>query len=103
MPKARSTGTTIVGVIFNEGVVLGADTRATGGSIVCDLNCEKIHYIADNIYCCGAGTAADTEFTTRMVESKMELLKLRTGREGRVISALRMLKQYLFRYLISSH
>lgn len=98
MPKARSTGTTIVGVIFNEGVVLGADTRATGGSIVCDLNCEKIHYIADNIYCCGAGTAADTEFTTRMVESKMELLKLRTGREGRVISALRMLKQYLFRY-----
>ncbi|KAL5269174.1 hypothetical protein ACHWQZ_G002859 [Mnemiopsis leidyi] len=98
LPKARSTGTTIVGVIFNEGVVLGADTRATGGSIVCDLNCEKIHYIADNVYCCGAGTAADTEFTTRMVSSKMELLKLRTGREGRVISALRMLKQYLFRY-----
>jgi len=98
LPKARSTGTTIVGVIFNEGVVLGADTRATGGSIVCDLNCEKIHYIADNVYCCGAGTAADTEFTTRTVSSRMELLKLRTGREGRVISALRMLKQYLFRY-----
>jgi len=98
LPTARKTGTTIVGVIFNEGVVLGADTRATGGSIVCDLNCEKIHYIADNVYCCGAGTAADTEFTTRMVSSKMELLKLRTGREGRVVSALRMLKQYLFRY-----
>lgn len=97
-PSARKTGTTIVGVIFNEGVVLGADTRATGGSIVCDLNCEKIHYIADNIYCCGAGTAADTEFTTKMVSSKMELLKLRTGREGRVVSSLRMLKQYLFRY-----
>jgi len=98
LPSARKTGTTIVGVIFKDGVVLGADTRATGGSIVCDLNCEKIHHIADNIWCCGAGTAADTEFTTRMVSSKMELLRLRTGREGRVVSALRMLKQYLFRY-----
>ena len=27
-------------------------------------NCEKIHYIAPNIYCCGAGTSADTENTT---------------------------------------
>jgi Proteasome subunit len=43
---------------------LGADTRATEGPIVCDKNCEKIHYIAPNIYCCGAGTSADTENTT---------------------------------------
>ena len=34
----------------------------TFGKVV-DKNCEKIHYIAPNIYCCGAGTAADTEMT----------------------------------------
>lgn len=62
--KATKTGTTIVGVVYKDGVVLGADTRSTGGSIVMDKNCEKIHYIAPNIYCCGAGTAADTENTT---------------------------------------
>ena len=39
------------------GVVLGADTRATEGDTVADKNCEKIHYIADNIWCCGAGTS----------------------------------------------
>ena len=44
--------------------MLGADTRATEGPIVADKNCEKIHYIAPNIYCCGAGTSADTENTT---------------------------------------
>ena len=32
--------------------------------MVADKNCEKIHYIAPNIYCCGAGTAADTENVT---------------------------------------
>jgi 20S proteasome subunit beta 2 len=52
---------------LKDGVVLGADTRATEGSIVCDKNCEKIHYIAPNIYCCGAGTSADTENTTGSV------------------------------------
>ena len=52
------------------GVVLGADTRATGGSVVVDKNCEKIHYIAKNIYCCGAGTAADTENTTGYIFSR---------------------------------
>lgn len=44
--------------------MLGADTRSTAGSTVADKNCEKIHYIAPNIYCCGAGTAADTENVT---------------------------------------
>lgn len=40
--------------------MLGADTRSTNGDTVADKNCEKIHFIAPNIYCCGAGTAADT-------------------------------------------
>ena len=51
---ARSTGTTIVGCIYDGGIVLGADTRATEGPIIADKNCEKIHYISDSIYCCGA-------------------------------------------------
>lgn len=61
------TGTTIAGIVFKDGVVLGADTRATGGTEVADKNCEKIHYLAPNIYCCGAGTAADTEKTTELI------------------------------------
>jgi hypothetical protein len=49
-PRHTSTGTTIVGVKFKDGVILGADTRATAGPIVADKNCEKIHYIAPNIW-----------------------------------------------------
>src|SRR5436305_4284491 len=36
LPKATSTGTTIVGCIFDGGVVIAADTRATSGPIVAD-------------------------------------------------------------------
>lgn len=98
MPAAMKTGTTIVGIVFKGGVCLGADTRATGGSEVADKNCEKIHYLADNIYCCGAGTAADTEKTTEMIASQLELHRLNTGMQPRVVTAVTLLKRMLFKY-----
>jgi len=65
---------------------------------VADKNCEKIHYISESIRCCGAGTAADTEFTTALISSNIELHSLSTGRKPRVVTAMTMLKQMLFRY-----
>jgi 20S proteasome alpha/beta subunit len=62
--KFLSAFNIIFSIYPQDGVILGADTRATEGPIVCDKNCEKIHYMAPNIYCCGAGTAADTEAVT---------------------------------------
>jgi 20S proteasome subunit beta 2 len=121
LPKATSTGTTIVGCIYDGGVVvrellsscllaldvvqranmaskIAADTRATSGPIVADKNCEKLHYISPNIWCAGAGTAADTEFTTALISSQLELHSLSTGRKPRVVTCMTMLKQHLFRY-----
>jgi len=98
LPKATSTGTTIVGCLFADGIVLGADTRSTLGPIIADKNCEKIHYISENIRCAGAGTAADTEFTSALIASNMQLHSLSTGRPPRVVTALTQLKQMLFRY-----
>lgn len=117
LPLATKTGTTIVGLVFANGVILGADTRSTNDTTVADKNCEKIHYIAPNIYCCGAGTAADTEKTTELISSQMELLRLNTTTttsssssssadddddnnkgQSRVITACTLLKRMLFRY-----
>ncbi|KAK4304713.1 hypothetical protein Pmani_023357 [Petrolisthes manimaculis] len=98
MPGCRKTGTTIAGVVFKDGVVLGADTRATEGDIVADKNCSKIHYLQPNMYCCGAGTAADLEMTTQLMAGQLELHRLNTGRQVPVIAANSMFKQMLFRY-----
>jgi len=99
LPQATKTGTTITGLVFKNGVILGADTRATGGTEVVDKNCEKIHYLAPNIYCCGAGTAADTEKTNDLIASQLELLRLNTGgSQSRVVTACTLLKRMLFRY-----
>lgn len=50
-----------------------------------------------SISCCGAGTAADTEMTTQMIASQLELLRLNTGRIVPVRTANTLLKQMLFR------
>ena len=99
LPLATKTGTTIVGLVYKNGIVLGADTRSTNDTTVADKNCEKIHYIAPNIYCCGAGTAADTEKTTELISSQMELLRMNTGEsQSRIVTACTLLKRMLFRY-----
>ncbi|KAM3858285.1 proteasome subunit beta type-7-like [Diretmus argenteus] len=97
-PKPLKTGTTIAGLLFKDGVVLGADTRATSGEVVADKMCTKIHYIAPNIYCCGAGTAADTEKTTDLLSSNLTIFTLNSGRNPRVIMAVNILQDMLYRY-----
>ncbi|KAG5604814.1 hypothetical protein H5410_026306 [Solanum commersonii] len=54
--------------------------------------------MAPNIYCCGAGTAADTEAVTDMVSSQLKLHRYHTGRESRVVTSLTLLKSHLFSY-----
>jgi len=98
MPKAVKTGTTIVGLVYKDGVVLGADTRSTSGDLVADKNCEKIHFIQPNMYCAGAGTAADLDMSTKMMSSQLELHRLNTGRQVQVKTANTMFSQFLFRY-----
>ena len=50
------------------------------------------------MYCAGAGTAADTEYTTSLTRSKLALHALNHGRQPRVSTAMTILKQYLFKY-----
>ncbi|XP_017092920.2 proteasome subunit beta type-7 [Drosophila bipectinata] len=97
-PKPVKTGTSIVGIIYKDGVILGADTRATEGPIVSDKNCSKIHHLQKHIYCCGAGTAADTEMMTLMTSAELDMHQLNTGRTVPVVCASMLLRRTLFRY-----
>jgi len=92
------TGTTICGIVFKDGVCLAADTRATGGSMVGDKNCEKIHYLAPNIRVCGAGTAADCDHVTEMIRRELELHRLNTHSQSRVQMAAYRLSGHAFKY-----
>lgn len=63
-----------------------------------DKNCEKIHNLAPNIFCCGAGTAADCDHVTEMIKRELELHRLNTRSENRVQMASSRLAQHAFKY-----
>lgn len=48
-PMATKTGTTVAGVVFKDGVILGADSKTTRGNLVDSDRCLKIYHIQDNI------------------------------------------------------
>uniref|UniRef100_A0A8C7VDC9 proteasome endopeptidase complex n=1 Tax=Oncorhynchus mykiss TaxID=8022 RepID=A0A8C7VDC9_ONCMY len=98
LSETISTYRTIIKTCLENGVVLGADTRATSGEVVADKMCAKIHYISPNIYCCGAGTAADTEKTTDLLSSNLTIFSMNSGRNPRVVMAVNILQDMLFRY-----
>ena len=68
--KTRSTGTTIAALLAKNSTVLilAADTRATDDTTVADKRCEKLHSLARNVWCAGAGTSADVEAMVRKVK-----------------------------------
>eukprot|EP01002_Notosolenus_urceolatus_P005804 NODE_2548_length_1092_cov_23.253116_g2118_i0.p2 GENE.NODE_2548_length_1092_cov_23.253116_g2118_i0~~NODE_2548_length_1092_cov_23.253116_g2118_i0.p2 ORF type:complete len:306 (-),score=90.80 NODE_2548_length_1092_cov_23.253116_g2118_i0:50-967(-) len=98
VPAAMKTGTTTCGACFDGGVVIAADTRATMGSVVAEKFCEKIHYLAPNIWACGAGTSADTMRVTEVIAGQLALQRLTQGKQSRIIAAKTLLKKHLFRY-----
>jgi 20S proteasome subunit beta 2 len=97
-PKCTSTGTTIAAAVFDGGVVLGADTRATGGTTVLTNTEKKIHEICSTIWCGGAGTAADTDSVTELCWAKLRLFQLNTGLQPRVEQAVTFMVNKLFPY-----
>lgn len=59
--EAPQTGTTIVAVTFDGGVVLGADGRVSTGTYISNRASNKIQQLTDNVYLLRSGSAADTQ------------------------------------------
>ena len=51
-PKEVSTGTTLVAVEFDGGVVLGADTRTSMGTLVTNRVTDKLTPISSHVMAC---------------------------------------------------
>jgi len=75
------TGTTTLGLLCKDGVVLAADRRATMGNIIADKKAQKIHQISDNVAMTIAGTVSDAQLLIKLIKSEVRLKKIRTGKD----------------------
>jgi 20S proteasome subunit beta 2 len=80
--KFKKTGTTIAGCCVDGHVILAADTRATEDTMVADKTCQKLHPLARNSWCAGAGTSADLDHLTKHCLYSLALQRLQEGSIG---------------------
>jgi len=87
MTAEHSTGTTIMAVEYDGGVVIGADTRTTTGVYVANRVTDKLTRVTDRIYCCRSGSAADTQAIRDVVSYHLEFHEIESGEPALVRTA----------------
>ncbi|XP_052866206.1 proteasome subunit beta type-6 [Anopheles cruzii] len=93
-----STGTTIMAVEFEDGVVIGADSRTSTGTYVANRVTDKLTRLTDKIYCCRSGSAADTQAIADIVTYSLNYHENQTGEEPLVEDAANEFRQYCYNY-----
>jgi 20S proteasome subunit beta 1 len=92
------TGTTIMAVEFDGGVVIGADSRTTTGSYVANRVTDKLTRVTDFIYCCRSGSAADTQAIADIVAYHLSVHKMEIGEEPLVMTAAKIFQDVCYNY-----
>lgn len=59
-----TTGTSILALEYDGGVVIAADTRVSMGTYICNRASNKITALCDNVYLARSGSAADTQIVS---------------------------------------
>jgi proteasome beta subunit len=74
------TGTTTLGLVCKDGVVLAADNRATAGHFIARKDVEKVVQINDNIAVTTAGSVSDIQMFVKLFRAELKLKAMKTGR-----------------------
>ena len=89
-------GTTTIGVVCKDGIILASDTRVTMGFYVAHKHGKKIYKIDDHLAMTIAGSLADAQRTVDILTANAQLYKLNMGRPLPINSAARLMANLLF-------
>ena len=89
--QLRKTGTTTVGIVCKEAIILAADRKMTlGGMIVSSKKFRKIVGINENFAMTVAGLVSDVQLLTRLIKAQIRLDELRKSTNTRFRSDPRL-------------
>jgi len=90
------TGTTTMGLVCKDGLVLAADKRATSGYLISYKKFDKIMTITDNVAVTVAGTVSDVQLLIKYLRAELRLKDIRTGRKTTVKEAANLLANFVY-------
>ena len=94
--EIMKTGTTTVGIVCKDGVVLAADKRATSGYLISSKKIDKIHTLTKNIAVTMAGTASDAQLMVKLTQAELRLKRIRTGNAVSVKEAANLVGRMVY-------
>ena len=89
-------GTTTIGVVCKDGVILASDTRVTMGFYVAHKFGKKVYQIDDHLGMTIAGTVADAQKVVDILTANAKLYKINMNRPMPVSAAARLVANLLF-------
>jgi len=72
------TGTSIVGIVCKDGIVMASDRQTTAGNIAVNKKTKKIVKINDYLIFAGTGMASDIEMIKKLVAAELKLKELKS-------------------------
>ena len=95
-PIGELEGTTTVGVVCRDGVIMATDTRATMGTYVASKTAKKVFKITDRLAMTVAGGVAVAQRIVDILRANAKIFELEKRRPMPVASAARLLSNILF-------
>jgi proteasome beta subunit len=89
-------GATVVGISYNNGVILAAEKRISFGNFVVNKNMKKTFPVTDYVGAACAGMVADMTVLVRQVEALAKIRKLETRREVAPNSVAKLMSVIMF-------
>ena len=94
----RKTGTTTIGLVCKDGVVMASDRRATMGYFIASKDLDKIYAINDHIAMTIAGGVGDAQMLVRWMKAETKLYELKQEKKISVEAAATLLANILAQY-----
>lgn len=85
------TGTSLVGLVCKDGIVMAAERQGTVGDIVFSKNERKVVKINDYIILSGTGVAADIEMLRKLVAAELRLKHLKSKQRPTIKEAANLI------------
>jgi len=86
------TGTTILGIVCKDGVVMAADRQVTAGNFVMSKDEKKVFQINNYLVMSGCGVASDIQRVPQILKAELKLKELRSKSRPSVKQSANLLK-----------
>lgn len=95
------SGTSLVGIVCKDGVIIGSDRRSTAGGIVLNKNSRKSVLINDFLIYAATGGVADIKMTKKIIEAELRLKQLKEKSRPSVEEAANMAGMFIYKSIRS--